>query len=151
MITAALILAWLGHPWAAALALGREHIIPCMFRALLDRIGITEQDAPAFHYYLKRHIHLDEDFHAPLSLRLLEALCDSRQERLDELVLDVTDPEPLPPGHALWSMPNVVITPHVSSRSPLTSKIASGASSGSSRSWFSKLPIRQMPMPCSLK
>lgn len=27
--------------------------------------------------------------------------------------LDVTDPEPLPPGHPLWSMPNVLITPHV--------------------------------------
>jgi phosphoglycerate dehydrogenase-like enzyme len=27
--------------------------------------------------------------------------------------LDVYDPEPLPPGHALWDMPNVVLTPHV--------------------------------------
>jgi phosphoglycerate dehydrogenase-like enzyme len=27
--------------------------------------------------------------------------------------LDVTDPEPLPSGHALWTMPNVLITPHV--------------------------------------
>ena len=27
--------------------------------------------------------------------------------------LDVTDPEPLPPGHALWSAPNLVLTPHV--------------------------------------
>jgi len=27
--------------------------------------------------------------------------------------LDVTDPEPLPAGHALWSTPNVIITPHV--------------------------------------
>lgn len=27
--------------------------------------------------------------------------------------LDVTDPEPLPPGHPLWSLPNCVITPHV--------------------------------------
>jgi len=27
--------------------------------------------------------------------------------------LDVTDPEPLPAGHALWNMPNVIITPHV--------------------------------------
>ena len=26
--------------------------------------------------------------------------------------LDVTDPEPLPKGHPLWSMENVVITPH---------------------------------------
>jgi phosphoglycerate dehydrogenase-like enzyme len=29
------------------------------------------------------------------------------------LALDVTDPEPLPPGHPLWSMENVLITPHV--------------------------------------
>ncbi|WVR07904.1 hypothetical protein IAU60_004947 [Kwoniella sp. DSM 27419] len=28
--------------------------------------------------------------------------------------LDVTDPEPLPSGHALWSHPKVVITPHTS-------------------------------------
>jgi phosphoglycerate dehydrogenase-like enzyme len=27
--------------------------------------------------------------------------------------LDVTDPEPLPPGHPLWSAPNVLISPHV--------------------------------------
>jgi len=27
--------------------------------------------------------------------------------------LDVTDPEPLPPGHPLWSAPGVFITPHV--------------------------------------
>jgi phosphoglycerate dehydrogenase-like enzyme len=29
--------------------------------------------------------------------------------------LDVTDPEPLPAGHPLWTLPNVVITPHVAS------------------------------------
>jgi phosphoglycerate dehydrogenase-like enzyme len=27
--------------------------------------------------------------------------------------LDVTDPEPLPPGHALWTAPNTLISPHV--------------------------------------
>ena len=27
--------------------------------------------------------------------------------------LDVTDPEPLPDGHPLWELPNVLITPHV--------------------------------------
>jgi len=27
--------------------------------------------------------------------------------------LDVTDPEPLPPGHPLWTMANCIITPHV--------------------------------------
>lgn len=34
--------------------------------------------------------------------------------------LDVTDPEPLPADHRLWQMDNVIITPHVSSRSELT-------------------------------
>ena len=29
--------------------------------------------------------------------------------------LDVTDPEPLPPEHPLWSMPNVLISPHSAS------------------------------------
>ncbi len=28
--------------------------------------------------------------------------------------LDVTDPEPLPPDHAFWRMPNVLLMPHVS-------------------------------------
>ncbi|MDU0293940.1 NAD(P)-dependent oxidoreductase, partial [Saccharothrix longispora] len=28
-------------------------------------------------------------------------------------VLDVTDPEPLPPGHPLFALPNVLITPHL--------------------------------------
>jgi phosphoglycerate dehydrogenase-like enzyme len=28
-------------------------------------------------------------------------------------VLDVTDPEPLPPGHPLFALPNVMITPHL--------------------------------------
>ena len=32
--------------------------------------------------------------------------------RLDAACLDVTDPEPLPPGHPLWSTPRCYITPH---------------------------------------
>ncbi len=28
--------------------------------------------------------------------------------------LDVTEPEPLPPAHPLWSLPNAIITPHIS-------------------------------------
>ncbi len=32
--------------------------------------------------------------------------------------LDVTDPEPLPDGHALWKMPTCVISPHIGGQSP---------------------------------
>jgi hypothetical protein len=74
------------HVVAAALALGREHIIPCMFRSFLRNLGVTEKQAPAFHYYLNRHIHLDEDFHAPLSLRLLNSLCGDDGRKQEEAV-----------------------------------------------------------------
>jgi hypothetical protein len=74
------------HEVAAALALGREHIIPCMFRSILKRTGVTEREAPIFHFYLNRHIHLDEDFHAPLSLRLLNSLCEGDEIKIQEAI-----------------------------------------------------------------
>ena len=36
------------------------------------------------------------------------------EERIAGAILDVTDPEPLPPGHKLWTAKNCVITPHIS-------------------------------------
>lgn len=42
---------------------------------------------------------------------LVAALKDGR---LGGAGLDVTDPEPLPPGHPLWKAPNLIVTPHVS-------------------------------------
>jgi hypothetical protein len=72
------------HVVGAAFALGREHIIPEMFRALLGKMNITQQQAPVFHYYLERHIHLDEDFHAPLALRMINELIGGDALRLRE-------------------------------------------------------------------
>ena len=43
---------------------------------------------------------------------LIDAL-DSGQ--LSAAMMDVTDPEPLPIGHPLWSHPKVLITPHIAS------------------------------------
>jgi len=39
-------------------------------------------------------------------------------------VLDVTDPEPLPAGHPLWSAPGVFITPHVGGSTPASRRRA---------------------------
>lgn len=72
------------HVVAAAFALGREHVIPNMFRAFLAKMSIGKERAPAFHYYLERHIHLDETSHAPLSLKMLEVLCGGDAARRRE-------------------------------------------------------------------
>ncbi len=57
-----------------------------MFRAILKKIGVTDKEAPIFHLYLNRHIHLDEDFHAPLSLRLLNGLCYGDERKIQEAI-----------------------------------------------------------------
>ncbi|MEV7012710.1 2-hydroxyacid dehydrogenase [Streptosporangium sp. NPDC051022] len=36
--------------------------------------------------------------------------------------LDVTDPEPLPPGHPLWTVPGAFVTPHVAGSSPASGR-----------------------------
>lgn len=38
------------------------------------------------------------------------------EKRIFGTVLDVTDPEPLPPEHPLWKCPNALITPHISGK-----------------------------------
>ena len=45
------------------------------------------------------------------SLALADALNDGR---LAGASVDVTDPEPLPPDHPLWTARNILITPHIS-------------------------------------
>ncbi|MER6581386.1 D-isomer specific 2-hydroxyacid dehydrogenase family protein [Nonomuraea sp. NPDC001023] len=40
-----------------------------------------------------------------------------RERRIGGAALDVTDPEPLPSGHPLWHMENVLITPHTANPS----------------------------------
>ncbi len=50
---------------------------------------------------------------------LIEAL---NKGKLAGAGLDVVEPEPLPKEHVLWTMSNVVITPHISARSDLVMK-----------------------------
>lgn len=47
------------------------------------------------------------------------ALVQALTEKRIRAALDVTDPEPLPEGHPLWSAPNLLLTPHVGGSSPL--------------------------------
>lgn len=45
------------------------------------------------------------------------ALVEAAHEGRIRVALDVTDPEPLPPEHPLWTAPGVLITPHVGGNS----------------------------------
>ena len=45
-----------------------------------------------------------------------------QEQRIGGAGLDVTDPEPLPAGHPLWSMTNVIITPHIATSSDVRSE-----------------------------
>ena len=47
-----------------------------------------------------------------------DALVAALQSGRIRAALDVTDPEPLPEGHPLWSCPNLFITPHIGGSSP---------------------------------
>ena len=47
-----------------------------------------------------------------------DALVEALEQHRLAAVLDVTDPEPLPAGHPLWSTPNCMITPHVGGSTP---------------------------------
>lgn len=48
-----------------------------------------------------------------------DALCDLLESgHLSGAVLDVFTPEPVPPGHRLWSTPNLIVSPHTAADDP---------------------------------
>jgi phosphoglycerate dehydrogenase-like enzyme len=50
-----------------------------------------------------------------------DALCDRLDAgHLSGAVLDVFDPEPIPPGHRLWTTRNLIISPHTAADDPAT-------------------------------
>src|ERR1017187_3357402 len=48
-----------------------------------------------------------------------DALVEALDQQRIRAAIDVTDPEPLPPGHPLWSAPNCMITPHIGGSTPV--------------------------------
>lgn len=61
---------------AAAFTLGREDLVPEMFRRIVSGLAT----APAagltrFSYYLDRHIEVDEGTHGPMALEMLAMIC----------------------------------------------------------------------------
>lgn len=55
--------------------------------------------------------------------------------------LDVTDPEPLPRDHPLWSLPNCVITPHVGNTPEMAVPLLSARVTENVRRWGAGEPL----------
>jgi phosphoglycerate dehydrogenase-like enzyme len=56
-------------------------------------------------------------------------------------VMDVTDPEPLPPTSPLWDMPNVIITPHVGGQAAWRIDAMTNLFCRNLRRWQKGLPL----------
>jgi hypothetical protein len=65
---------------AASFLLGREDLVPAMFRRLLPVIGPSSETA-SLRLYLARHVELDETHHGPLARRILSELCGTEEAR----------------------------------------------------------------------
>lgn len=70
-----------------------------------------------------------------------DALVEALNSRRIRAAVDVTDPEPLPDGHPLWSCPNLLITPHVGGSSPQFAFNAMRVAAGELRRYMNGEPL----------
>ncbi|SAL24290.1 2-hydroxyacid dehydrogenase [Caballeronia telluris] len=91
--------------------LGRTDVLICLLpltdatRGMLNARVFSALPQGASVINVGRGAHLDQE-------DLLAALVSGQ---LDSAILDVTEPEPLPADHPLWTHPRVRITPHIAS------------------------------------
>lgn len=71
-----------------------------------------------------------------------DALVEALHAGRIRAALDVTDPEPLPAGHPLWSCPNLLITPHVGASSPQFARRGLKTAAGELRRYIQGEPLR---------
>jgi phosphoglycerate dehydrogenase-like enzyme len=71
-----------------------------------------------------------------------DALIEALHAGRIRAALDVTDPEPLPEGHPLWSCPNLLLTPHVAGSTPQFAPRALGIAAGELRRYIAGEPLK---------
>jgi phosphoglycerate dehydrogenase-like enzyme len=85
-----------------------DHVVDCLPDSqstinFMNAIRFNAMKPTAIFYNIGRGTTVDQD-------ALLAAL---NNRRVAAAYLDVTEPEPLPPDHPLWTAPNCFITPHI--------------------------------------
>jgi phosphoglycerate dehydrogenase-like enzyme len=69
---------------------------------------------------------------------VVEALRDGT---LGSAGLDVTDPEPLPDGHPLWTLPSAIVTPHTANTQEMALPLLSARITDNVRRWIAGEPL----------
>ena len=73
------------HEIAASFTLGREDLIPDLFRKLVDELVRNQPEKlKTLSFYFDRHIHLDEEEHGPLAWRMVSHLMGENPKKYVE-------------------------------------------------------------------
>jgi phosphoglycerate dehydrogenase-like enzyme len=98
---------------------------------LIDRrrLGLLAEGACLVNVARGSHVVTDD---------LVAALRDGT---LGSAGLDVTDPEPLPAGHPLWDLPNVIVTPHTANTEEMAEPLLSARVTENVRRWAAGEPL----------
>lgn len=78
-----------------------------------------------------------------------DALVDALNSGRIRAALDVTEPEPLPEGHPLWSCPNLLLTPHIGGSTPQFAPRALRVVADELRRYMSGEPLRNVVQAAS--
>jgi len=73
-----------------------------------------------------------------------DALVEALRSGRIRAAIDVTDPEPLPEGHPLWSCPNLLVTPHIAGSSPQFAPRALHTAAGELRRYMNGEPLHNV-------
>ncbi len=79
-----------------------------------------------------------------------DALVEALNSGRIRAALDVTDPEPLPEGHPLWSCPNLLLTPHIGGSTPQFAPRALRVAADELRRYMNGEPLQNVVQAASL-
>jgi phosphoglycerate dehydrogenase-like enzyme len=79
-----------------------------------------------------------------MTTKLDDLVATLRADEIAGAALDVFEEEPLPPEHPLWSMPNVLLTPHMAGYGPHLNERRFAIIADNCRAFAAGRPLRNL-------